>query len=353
MFSLFNFVQKRNPQERPSAESLLSHPFIVNSNSTNTFNPLARKVKKSKKEEKILEFIEVNQTERNFVPTTKPVASKPETKAVEPESNIKGVMIVQEIKTKQDGRKPKQGKSKTKKVLESSSREENVERAPIQTNSPTNIPGSHHLFATFEPLKPRTEQLTIVVLGTGGVGKTCISIRFANSHFVEYYDPNIENCYKKTVLIDDESSCIQIIDTASDGAEISPLIHQYLSRADGFLVVFDITSTYSFERAKMIFEKMLSQVVSLNRREGGAPPIILVGNKADLQERREVPFEDANKYSLEMRSTFLEISAKNSQHEVFELFATLVRQIRQLNDYKNVYKDKYKKYVNDPRCVLL
>jgi GTPase KRas protein len=52
------------------------------------------------------------------------------------------------------------------------------------------------------------------VLGDGGVGKTALTIQLCSNHFVEEYDPTIEDSYRKQVVIDDEASLLEILDTA-------------------------------------------------------------------------------------------------------------------------------------------
>ena len=44
----------------------------------------------------------------------------------------------------------------------------------------------------------------LVVVGGGGVGKSALTIQFIQSHFVEEYDPTIEDSYRKQCVIDDE-----------------------------------------------------------------------------------------------------------------------------------------------------
>ena len=54
----------------------------------------------------------------------------------------------------------------------------------------------------------------LVVVGRGGVGKSCLTIRFVSNQFLEAYDPTIEDSYRKRVCIDDESCLLDILDTA-------------------------------------------------------------------------------------------------------------------------------------------
>jgi GTPase KRas protein len=54
----------------------------------------------------------------------------------------------------------------------------------------------------------------IVVLGDGGVGKTALTIQLCLSHFVETYDPTIEDSYRKQVVIDEIPCVLEVLDTA-------------------------------------------------------------------------------------------------------------------------------------------
>ena len=54
----------------------------------------------------------------------------------------------------------------------------------------------------------------MVVLGGGGVGKSSLTIRFTQNHFVPYWDPTIEDTYRMQLTVDSEFSLLQILDTA-------------------------------------------------------------------------------------------------------------------------------------------
>jgi hypothetical protein len=63
------------------------------------------------------------------------------------------------------------------------------------------------------------EKVTMSVLGTGGVGKSALTLRFTRDHFVEEWDPTIEDAYRKTLDVDDSLCTIEILDTA--GQDVS------------------------------------------------------------------------------------------------------------------------------------
>jgi small GTP-binding protein len=57
-------------------------------------------------------------------------------------------------------------------------------------------------------------QYKLVVVGGGGVGKSALTIQFIQGHFVDDYDPTIEDSYRKQCVIDDEVALLDVLDTA-------------------------------------------------------------------------------------------------------------------------------------------
>ena len=76
-------------------------------------------------------------------------------------------------------------------------------------------------------------------MSAGGVGKSALTIQLIQNHFVDEYDPTIEDSYRKQVVIDGETCLLDILDTA--GQEVNR--HLILRRlADGTYVVFRNTA---------------------------------------------------------------------------------------------------------------
>jgi len=67
----------------------------------------------------------------------------------------------------------------------------------------------------------------LVVVGRGGVGKSCLTIRFVSNHFLEESDPTIEDSYRKQMCIDDEPCLLDILDTAGP-EEFRSVYYYYL-----------------------------------------------------------------------------------------------------------------------------
>jgi len=61
----------------------------------------------------------------------------------------------------------------------------------------------------------------IVVLGSGGVGKSALTVQFVQGIFVEKYDPTIEDSYRKQVEVDGQQCMLEILDTAGTVSQLT------------------------------------------------------------------------------------------------------------------------------------
>jgi len=178
----------------------------------------------------------------------------------------------------------------------------------------------------------------IVVVDSGGVGKSALTVRFIQGNFIEKYDPTIEDSYRKQVEIDNQACFLDIMDTAGQ-EEYSALRDQYMKTGQGFVLVYSITSLTSFETT----QKLRTSVLRI-KEETPDIPIILVGNKCDLEDERAITREQGKALADKFGTPFLETSAKSNLF-VNEVFYTLVRQInkwREAHPELNANKKKKK-----------
>src|SRR3990167_5324440 len=103
----------------------------------------------------------------------------------------------------------------------------------------------------------------LAVVGGGAVGKSAFTIQFIQQTFCDEYDPTIEDQHRKQVVIDDECTLLDILDTAGQ-EEYSAMRDQYIRSAEGFLLVFSLTSRSSNEIEKFV------QMSSIKYFEGSA-----------------------------------------------------------------------------------
>ncbi|VVT49921.1 uncharacterized protein SAPINGB_P002510 [Magnusiomyces paraingens] len=165
----------------------------------------------------------------------------------------------------------------------------------------------------------------IIVLGDGGVGKTALTIQLCMNHFVETYDPTIEDSYRKQVVIDDDPATLEVLDTAGQ-EEYTALRDQWIREGEGFILVYSITSRSSFTRIKTFFNQ-------IQRVKEDAEPysVVIVGNKSDRNDEREVSTQEGEVLAKELGDIpFFESSAKYNinTETAFLTCAKLCKQLR-------------------------
>ncbi|KAF9873205.1 ras small monomeric GTPase [Colletotrichum karsti] len=163
----------------------------------------------------------------------------------------------------------------------------------------------------------------LVVVGGGGVGKSCLTIQLIQSHFVDEYDPTIEDSYRKQCVIDEEVALLDVLDTAGQ-EEYSAMREQYMRTGEGFLLVYSITSRQSFEEITT-FQQQILRV-----KDKDYFPMVVVGNKCDLEGEREVTRQEGEALAKSFGCKFIETSAK-SRINVDKAFYDIVREIRRYN----------------------
>ncbi|KAK5600620.1 Ras- protein Rap-2a [Crenichthys baileyi] len=159
----------------------------------------------------------------------------------------------------------------------------------------------------------------VVVLGSGGVGKSALTVQFVTGSFIEKYDPTIEDFYRKEIEVDSSPSVLEILDTAGT-EQFASMRDLYIKNGQGFILVYSLVNQQSFQDIK----PMRDQIIRVKRYE--RVPMILVGNKVDLEGEREVSSGEGKALADEWNCPFMETSAKNKT-SVDELFAEIVRQM--------------------------
>ncbi|CAD5113104.1 DgyrCDS2294 [Dimorphilus gyrociliatus] len=129
------------------------------------------------------------------------------------------------------------------------------------------------------------KEYKVVVLGSGGVGKSALALKFVSGTFVEKYDPTIEDFYRKEIAVDDAPSVLEILDTAGT-EQFASMRDLYIKNGQGFIVVYSITGSQTFHDIRTMKDQ-ISRVKGTDRA-----PILLVGNKVDLEPQREVSTEE-------------------------------------------------------------
>nr|CAH8842216.1 unnamed protein product [Trichobilharzia regenti] len=147
------------------------------------------------------------------------------------------------------------------------------------------------------------QEYKLVVLGSGGVGKSALTVQFVQGIFVEKYDPTIEDSYRKQIQIDDRQCMLEILDTAGT-EQFTAMRDLYMKNGQGFVLCYSITSQSSFNDLTDLHQQIQRVKDDVN------VPLILVGNKCDLEQERVVGREQGQLLSRQLNCTFMETSAK-------------------------------------------
>ncbi|RLV90920.1 Ras-related protein RSR1 [Spathaspora sp. JA1] len=160
----------------------------------------------------------------------------------------------------------------------------------------------------------------IVVLGAGGVGKSSVTVQFVQGVYVESYDPTIEDSYRKQIEIDGRACDLEILDTAGV-AQFTAMRELYIKSGKGFLLVYSVTDENSLKELLALREQVL------RIKDSDNVPMVLLGNKCDLEDERVLSIEDGVKVCQDWGLVpFYETSAMYRTN-VDEAFIDVVRQI--------------------------
>ena len=173
----------------------------------------------------------------------------------------------------------------------------------------------------------------ILIIGDSSVGKTSLITRYINGTFKEEYLATIGlDFYSKEEIIDNKTINIKLWDTAGQ-ERFKSLTQNYFKNAEGVLLTYDITNNESFENLK-------DWMASIKKNMEGKNffiPIIIIGNKIDMEESREINKEDAEKFAKENNYKQFETSAKTGEggdNAIRELIIQILKQSNQMDDQK-------------------
>ncbi|KAH7105154.1 ras-domain-containing protein [Auriculariales sp. MPI-PUGE-AT-0066] len=164
----------------------------------------------------------------------------------------------------------------------------------------------------------RQFQFKLVLLGESAVGKSSLVLRFVKDQFDDYRESTIGAAFlTQTVQLDDGATVkFEIWDTAGQERYKAPM---YYRNANCAVVVYDITQASSLDKAK-------TWIKELQRQADPSIVIALCGNKADLNARRQVAPEEAQKYAEEEGLMWGETSAKTAEG-VTEIFTAIAKKL--------------------------
>lgn len=162
----------------------------------------------------------------------------------------------------------------------------------------------------------------LLLIGDSGVGKSCLLLRFADNTYTESYISTIGVDFKvRTIELEKKTIKLQIWDTAGE-ERFRTITSSYYRGAHGIIVVFDVTDQVSYNNVKQ-WLKEIERYACENVNK------LLVGNKCDLDDKRQVAQETAKEFADDLQISYIETSAKNATN-VDETFIKIAEEIRHM-----------------------
>ena len=169
----------------------------------------------------------------------------------------------------------------------------------------------------------------IIIVGDSGVGKSCLSIKASRNYFEDFYSPTVGFEFLTfNVKVEDQNIKLQIWDTC--GQEVyRSLISSFYRSASLAIIVYSIDNEESY----INIEKWLNDIKTQSNPD---VKIFLIGNKADLEDKRQVTKEYGEKFYKDHKlSFFTETSAKtgfNVQNVFIEVAKELYKQHEEIKN---------------------
>lgn len=179
------------------------------------------------------------------------------------------------------------------------------------------------------PTNKRPKSQKIVLIGDSNVGKTSIIDQFIENKFGET-KPSIGAMHKLKTIKNNIGEDVQldIWDTAGQ-EKFRSIVPMYYKGSKGIIIVYDITSKDSFEGAK----KWIQDIEANNN----SASLILVGNKTDMGENRDVSTDQANSFATSKNIAYYECSAKTNEN-IVDIFKSLADKIQKTIENTNTSK---------------
>ena len=178
----------------------------------------------------------------------------------------------------------------------------------------------------------------VLLLGNNDVGKSSLILRYVDQVWSDTFVPTIGVDFKvKTSKLENKNIKMQIWDTAGQERFIN-VISLYFRGAHGILLIYDVTNRDSFKNLE-------SWLIEIEKNASENVLKILIGNKNDLQDEKDIKTEEGEAFAKRNGMQFMETSAKMNTN-VTEAFEALGKLMIEFNTEKKPITSNDKKVLN-------
>ena len=183
--------------------------------------------------------------------------------------------------------------------------------------------------------------INIMTLGISSVGKTSFIFRFTENTFQNLFISTIGIDYKvKIIEIENIKYKLIFYDTAGQ-EKFKSVAPNLIKKAHGIIIMYDITNKSSFDSIPDIIK-------NIKEEKGNDFPMILIGNKKDLEQDREIKKEEGEELASKNGIEYFEISNKEGIN-IQEAGFSIVNKILETRKDDNIVIDSNRssKLTND------
>ena len=179
--------------------------------------------------------------------------------------------------------------------------------------------------------KNKIYEAKVITLGDSGVGKTNFIFRFIDDKFsLNYFSTYGIDAKFKNVKLDNGCEIkFKIFDTAGQ-ERFKSISTNYIKKANGILLMYDITDKGSFENIGNWME-------TIKENSGNKMSLVLVATKSDLNSERVISAEEGEKLAKEYGIKFFETSSKDNIN-ITEVFYEIAEQIIEKDKGKKIFE---------------
>ncbi|KAG0439919.1 hypothetical protein HPB47_016469 [Ixodes persulcatus] len=155
-----------------------------------------------------------------------------------------------------------------------------------------------------------------------------VTVRYLTKRYIGEYSSSKDMLYRHNVTFDNVATDVEILDSSC--CMVTGCLYDHITWADAFVLVYDICERASFDQARALLETLVAL------RGARSAPMILLGNKRDLEHCRQVGVDDGHEASLHFHCQFYEVSAAENYVGVSLAFQSLIRETRALQALKTL-----------------
>ena len=185
----------------------------------------------------------------------------------------------------------------------------------------------------------------ILVLGDQAVGKTCFLLKYTNDSFNEMNLSTVGvEVYPKEVTLENGKKVLaQIWDTAGQ-ERFRSICKNYYKGAQGIILMFEVINKESFKNVKSWLDLLKNEVSE-------KVSIILVGNKIDLENKREVSKEEGEEMAKKYGLSYFETSAKTGDN-IQNCCYFLIKKVDEVYSKENESKNNNNAKIDGKKLVV-